>query len=83
MAQAACHALFEVTGDICPSLLNRILGLLAQLDLTPLELTLRRDEQEVSIRLVQDDLEPHRAEIVAEKMRSIVTVRSVALTLAC
>lgn len=79
MAEDPSCFVFEIRGDACPSLPGRILGLLAQLGLTPLELTLRRQAEELSIRLVQDAIAPDRAEVVAEKMRSIVTVRSVNL----
>jgi hypothetical protein len=61
--------------------LLRALSLLAQLGLTPLEVRWRRRRQHAALDIVQDGLEPDRAQIVAEKVRALVAVSAVELTL--
>ncbi|MCW3838096.1 hypothetical protein ACFQ1E_18655 [Sphingomonas canadensis] len=67
-------ARFEIAGDACPQLLNRLLGLLAQQDRVPDSVIARREGDMLSIGIAIDGIDPHRAEIIAEKMRSMVSV---------
>lgn len=72
---------FLVEGEFGPDTLLRALALFAQLGLTPSEVRWRRRRRAATLRIVQDDLSPDRARILAEKMRALVTVTSVELTL--
>lgn len=72
-------ALFAVTGEARPDTLSRVVGLLAQLGLTPLRVSMRRDGDIATIKIAQDGLGDLRAAIVAEKMRAIVSIAGVTL----
>ena len=71
---------FDLVGEAHPELLGRVVGLVAQLGLTPLRVSMRRIGDVTLLWLVQDDLDPHRALIVAEKMRAIVPIIAVDLS---
>lgn len=71
---------FSVSGDAGPDTLNRVVGLVAQLGLTPLHVSTRRIGDTALLGIVQDDLDPMRAAILAEKMRALVKVSAVELT---
>lgn len=75
-------ATFSVVGEARPDTLNRVVGLIAQLGLTPMHVTMRRLGDTTLLGIVQDDIEPIRAAILAEKMRALVTVDAVELTFA-
>jgi hypothetical protein len=73
-------ARFELIGEARPDLLNRVVGLIAQLGLTPVHVTMRRLGDIALLGLIQDGLDPCRAVIVAEKMRALVAVSAVELS---
>ena len=68
---------FAIAGDACPQLALRVLGLFAQQDLIPAEVTIRCDAEALDIAIVQPALDPRRADIIAEKMRAMIMVREV------
>jgi len=70
---------FLVSADAEPNLIGSVTGLVAEHGLTPLALTMRRREREVHLDLVQDGISLERGATLAEKIRSIVPVRSVEL----
>lgn len=73
------NALFLIHGEARADTLNRVVGLFVQLGLTPERVTMWRDEDMAHIEIVQDELDAPRAAIVAEKMRSMVSVTTVTL----
>lgn len=73
-------ARFDLIGEARPDLLNRVVGLVAQLGLTPLYVSMRRLGDVTLLGMVQDGLDPCRAFILAEKMRALVSVSTVDLT---
>jgi len=75
-------ARFAVAGEARSDLLNRVVGLIAQLGLTPLRVSMCRQGDMALLAIMQDGLEPVRATILAEKMRALVMVGSVELTFA-
>lgn len=66
------HAQFEVLGDASSQLLMRIFGLLAQQDLLPEHATVHQRDDVLEVRMRTASLSRHRAEVIAEKMRSLV-----------
>ncbi|QDX27934.1 hypothetical protein FPZ54_19240 [Sphingomonas suaedae] len=70
-------ATFVVTAGRCPQLLCRLVGLFAQQD--RLVHALRVDTLPRSVRasITVGGIDAHRAEIIGNKMRSIVSVRTV------
>jgi len=67
---------FAIVGEACPQLALRVLGLLAQQDLLPSEVTIRCGEA-LEMVVIQCALDAGRADILAEKMRAMVMVREV------
>ncbi len=72
-----------MVGEASPNLIGRLTGLVAQRGLTPLAVSMRRDGDHAHVELVQDDLTLECAIVIAEKMRSLVIVASVALRYTC
>lgn len=68
---------FLICGHASPDILSRVIGLFAQQALVPEVVWMRRIDEMALVRVEQDRIDGARALILAEKMRSIVTVRSV------
>ena len=90
MNAGACHpglsarigadwAEFRVRGDASPQLLMRILGLLAQQDRMPDRATIDKVDETLEVVIAIGALPRHQAEVVAEKIRSMVGTHSVRL----
>ncbi|MET0309512.1 MAG: hypothetical protein ABW023_12470 [Sphingomonas sp.] len=77
MSHDSAVALFAIRADRCPQILNRLTGLFAQSDLIPQSVQARSGDDHMVVRIIQSGISEHRASIIAEKMRVIVTVRSV------
>jgi hypothetical protein len=77
MNEDSAVASFAIRADRCPQVLNRLTGLFAQSDLIPRCVTARGEGDHLAVEIVQPGISRHRAAIIAEKMRVIVTVRSV------
>lgn len=71
---------FAVSGDASPSTLPHVIALLAQLELVPVHVSMRRLGNVALVAIVQDGIEPTRAVLVAEKMRALVVVQAVEVT---
>lgn len=72
-------AAYAVRADICPQVVIRLIGYFAQQNLVPSSIRVRRWSDELAISIEQPGLDEHQAEIIAEKMRAIVSVMSVTL----
>lgn len=70
-------AQFKVSGDASSQLLMRIFGLLAQQDLLPQHATVHHLGGVLEVRMKAVLLSRHRAEVIAEKMRSMVETHQV------
>jgi hypothetical protein len=70
----------NVTGDLCPNLLPRVLGLVAQFDLIPCGIALTRSRAQLRLALELDRPDHRRAEILLHKVEAIPTVRRAGLT---
>ncbi len=73
-------ARFSVAGEARADTLSRVIGLIAQQGLTPIHVSMRRIGEIVLLGITQDELEPVRASIIAEKMRALVAISTVELT---
>lgn len=69
----------HVSGDICPNLLPRLLGLVAQFDQIPYGIALIRHRASLKLAIDLGRLEDPRAEILINKVASIPTVRGARL----
>ena len=75
-------ARFAITTERCPQVLCRLLGLIAQQDRLVDAVRVDSSARICRISLEIRAIDPHRAAIVAEKMRGLVRVRTVKLRLA-
>lgn len=73
----ACEMQFAILAEAEADVLGRLLGFFAQLQLVPRWLEVNRLGDNLLVQLRQPGLTPHRAEVVARKMRSQVGVFSV------
>lgn len=73
------QAEFRILAKASPQLLMRIFGLFAQQDRMPDRATVEVAKGALEIVLAADDFSRHRAEVVAEKIRSLVGSHSVDL----
>ena len=73
-------ATFVISATPCPQLLCRLLGYIAQQErlVEAMDAAMRGDAMRVSIRIAAIDT--HRAQLLAEKMRMLVQVRTVTLS---
>lgn len=71
------QARFKVSGDASSQLLMRIFGLLAQQDLLPQHATMHHRGGVLEVQMSTVLLSRHRAEVIAEKMRSMVETHQV------
>jgi hypothetical protein len=70
----------HVSGDLCPNLLPRLLGMLAQFDLIPCGIALTKGARSLRLALDLDRADPRRADILLHKVEAIPTVRRARLT---
>jgi len=69
----------HVSGDICPNLLPRLLGLVAQFDEIPYGIALTRHRVSLKLSIDLGRLEDQRAETLLNKVAGIPTVRGARL----
>jgi len=69
----------HVSGDICPNLLPRLLGLVAQFDEIPYGIALTRHRASLKLSIDLGRLEDPRAETLLNKVAGIPTVRGARL----
>lgn len=74
-------AVFSITAERCPQILCRLLGLIAQQDRLVDWIEAQSSARTCRVSLGVRDIDPQRAAIIAEKMRSLVRVRTVRLRL--
>lgn len=78
-SETAGRAEFRIKAEPSPQLLLRVLGLLAQQDRLPDRATVEVAETTLAINLILGSVSRHRAEVLAEKMRSMVDTEFVHL----
>ncbi|MCK8669366.1 hypothetical protein M1M11_31270 [Pseudomonas azerbaijanoccidens] len=70
---------YQLLAEAEPDLLCRALNLFALQFLTPQEVHVQREEDLLMIDIVIDGLSWHRAQVIAEKLRNLISVCSVEL----
>ncbi|WP_342243363.1 hypothetical protein [Pseudomonas sp. OTU5201] len=70
---------FAILAEAEADILGRLLAFFAQLQLVPRWLEVNQLGDNLLVQLRQPGLTPHRAEVIAQKMRSLVSVFSVEL----
>jgi hypothetical protein len=76
-SQIARTVEFAIRADAEADSLCRLLGFFAQLSLVPQRVEVTRGDEGLQLTLRQDGITAHRAEVVAQKMRSLVCVAEV------
>jgi hypothetical protein len=76
---AHCRVHYHLLAEAEPDLLCRALNLFALQCLTPHQVNVQRSDDVLSIVIVIDGLSWHRAEVIAEKLRNLISVSSVDL----
>lgn len=79
MRDVPLTASFDIRADRDADVPCRVLGHFARLGKTPSRVQIRAVGDELFLRIVQGDIGEHAAEVIAAKLRALVTVRAVLL----
>ncbi|CAI8985420.1 Transcriptional regulator [Pseudomonas sp. IT-P253] len=79
VSNAHCRAHYQLLAEAEPDLLCRALNLFALQCLTPQQVNVQRMDDLMSIDIIMDGLSWHRAQLIADKLRNLISVCSVAL----
>ncbi|WP_338583769.1 hypothetical protein [Pseudomonas sp. MAG733B] len=79
VGNAHCCVRYQLLAEAEPDLLCRALNLFALQFLTPEQVQVQRQEDLLAIEIVIDGLSWHRAQVIAEKLRNLISVCSVDL----
>ncbi|WP_149087211.1 hypothetical protein [Pseudomonas prosekii] len=79
VSNAHCRVQYQLLAEAEPDLLCRALNLFALQFLTPEQVNVQRLDDLLSVDIVIDGLSWHRAEVIAEKLRNLISVCSVDL----
>ncbi|TFY87025.1 hypothetical protein DYL59_19900 [Pseudomonas kairouanensis] len=73
---AHCQAHYRIVAEAEPDVLCRVLNYFALQFLTPQQVTVNREQDLLSIDIVMDGLSWHRAQVIGEKIRNLISVCS-------
>jgi hypothetical protein len=76
---AHCRARYQLLADAEPDLLCRVLNLFAMQYLIPQKVSVLQQDGQLMIEAEVGELTWHRAQVIGEKMRSLISVCSVDL----
>jgi acetolactate synthase small subunit len=79
VSNAHCRVQYQLLAEAEPDVLCRALNLFALQFLTPEQVKVQRIDDLLSVDIVIDGLSWHRAEVIAEKLRNLISVCSVNL----
>jgi len=79
VSNAHCRVSYQLLAEAEPDVLCRALNLFALQFLTPEHVNMQRQDDLLAIDIVVDGLSWHRAQLIAEKLRNLITVCSVEL----
>ncbi|QVW23113.1 hypothetical protein KJF94_25220 [Pseudomonas hormoni] len=82
VSNAHCRVHYQLLAEAEPDLLCRALNLFALQCLTPQQVNVQRTDDWLSLDIVIDGLSWHRAQVIAEKLRNLISVCSVELQVA-
>ncbi len=71
-----CQARYQILAEAEPDVLCRILNYFALQFLVPQQVNVTRDEDLLNIDVVMDGLSWHRAQVIGEKLRNLISVCS-------
>ncbi|MDE1198080.1 hypothetical protein BWR59_06665 [Pseudomonas sp. Bc-h] len=79
VSNAQCRSRFQILAEAEPDLICRVLNLFAMQYLIPQQVSVLQQEGMLMIEVEVDGMTWHRAQVIGEKMRSLVNVCSVDL----
>jgi len=79
VSNAHCRVQYQLLAEAEPDVLCRALNLFALQFLTPEQVNVQRMDDLLSVDIVIDGLSWHRAEVIVEKLRNLISVCSVNL----
>lgn len=71
---AHCQAHYQIVAEAEPDVVCRVLNYFALQCLTPQQVTVNREEDLLNIGIVMDGLSWHRAQVIGEKIRNLISV---------
>ena len=74
-----CRVQYQLLAEAEPDVLCRALNLFALQFLTPDQVNVQRQDDLLAIEIVMDGLSWHRAQVIAAKLRNLISVCSVEL----
>ncbi|MDP2146838.1 MAG: hypothetical protein Q8J91_09160 [Pseudomonas sp.] len=79
VSNSHCQARYQILAEAEPDVLCRILNYFALQFLVPQQVSVTRDEDLLNIDVVMDGLNWHRAQVIGEKLRNLISVCSLEL----
>ena len=76
---AHCQAHYQIVAEAEPDVLCRVLNFFALQFLTPKQVTVNREHDLLMIGITLDGLSWHRAQVIGEKIRNLISVCSLEL----
>ena len=76
---AHCQAHYQIVAEAEPDVLCRVLNYFALQFLTPQQVTMSREQDLLTLDIVMDGLSWHRAQVIGEKIRNLISVCSLEL----
>ncbi|ARB28313.1 hypothetical protein HX787_03600 [Pseudomonas tolaasii] len=76
VTSAHCQAHYRVVAEAEPDVLCRVLNYFALQFLTPQQVKVNREDDVLNIDIVLDGLSWHRAQVIGEKIRNLISVCS-------
>ena len=76
---AHCQAHYQIVAEAEPDVLCRVLNYFALQFLTPQQVNVSREDDLLNIDIVMDGLSWHRAQVIGEKLRNLISVCSLEL----
>lgn len=73
---AHCQAHYRIVAEAEPDVLCRVLNYFALQFLTPSQVNVNREDDLLSLDIVMDGLSWHRAQVIGEKIRNLISVCS-------
>lgn len=79
VSNSHCQAHYQILAEAEPDVLCRILNYFALQFLVPQQVNVTRDDDLLHIDVVMDGLSWHRAQVIGEKLRNLISVCSLEL----
>jgi hypothetical protein len=79
VSNAHCQVHYQILAEAEPDVLCRVLNYFALQFLVPRQVNVQRDDDLLNIDIVMDGLSWHRAQVLGEKLRNLISVCSLEL----